>query len=120
MLWPNVVWDVRGNWVSRREKNVPWSRPMLMTGKTMQAEMTRFLHMRYFIVLDYIDHLLRYKIKILLSYFRASGDSVAQSPVMQNSSNEYNFPSDSESLKMVRCVLYVNITGFALHQKETF
>lgn len=42
-----------------------------MTGKTMQAEMTR-----------------------------ASGDSVAQSPVMQNSSNEYNFPSDSESLKM--------------------
>lgn len=64
----------------------------------------------------YWDHLLWYKIKILFSYFRASGDSVAQSPVMQNSSNEYNFPSDSESLKMVRRVQYVNIKGFGLHQ----
>lgn len=56
------------------------------------------------------------QIKILFSYFRASGDSVAQSPVMQNSSNEYNFPSDSESLKMVRRVQNVNIKGFGLHQ----
>lgn len=64
----------------------------------------------------YWVHFLRYKNKILFSYFRASGDSVAQSPVMQNSSNEYNFPSDSESLKMVRSGLFVNITGFDLHQ----